>query len=249
MSAIEMLIEHWRKFSPDREPYLHSADAPHVADPKNLKFNLLPYPFVGDIAGADVWVLMLNSNIGDRDEIDEEDPQFRKRQCANLRQDFSGLDYPLLSLDPVLSGTGTYQYYNVRNGFYDLIAVYGARAGIPLEEARKIIARRVAVLQLLPYRSKSGQFVEKLSSVMPSSRLVYRAVQETISERHKLIIVPRSATLWGLKYEQNTDGVITYRADQARSGSLKPAAIGGKCAGGDAVVSWLLEHQPVKLPS
>src|SRR5688572_27598612 len=243
MYATETLIEHWRRFSPDKKPYLHPADAPHVFDPKNFEFDLLPYPFVGDIAGADVWVLMLNSNIGHRDELDEEDPLFRERQRANLRQDFRGLDYPLLSLDPVLRGTGTYQYYNVRNGFHDLIDVYGTRAGIPTEDARKAIARRVAVLQLLPYRSKSGQYDEKMSGVMPSSRLVYRAVQEAVSLKHKLVVVPRSAPLWGLKYEQNIDGrIITYRADQARSGSLKPSSAGGRCAGGNAIISWLLEQ-------
>lgn len=243
VTALKRLIEHWHGFDATTAPLVHPADAGHIPSLDGFALDLLPYPFVGDITRADVWVLMLNSNVGKDDRADEAKPAFHRRLLANLAQDFTGLDHPFLSLDPALAGTGTNLYYEGRNGFGHLMRTYAAKAGLPLESARMAITQRVAVLQLFPYRSTEGKAASKLSDVLPSARLAWEAAHEAVNDEHskRLVVIPRCAPDWGFPYDKIIPGkLVTHRSNQARSGSVKPASVGGACAGGDAIIARLL---------
>lgn len=147
MAAVERLIDHWRQYETGARPALHPADRSVISGVSGLHLNAEPYPFVGDVAGADIWFLMLNSNVGDADAVDEAHPVMGELIRRNLAQEWQGVDYPFFSLHPALQHTGTYRYYNGRCAFGQLIEAFAARAGVSVEGARRIVANRVAVVQ------------------------------------------------------------------------------------------------------
>ena len=244
MGAIENLIEHWRGFDLARSPYVHRKDIAALKGVHGLSLDALPYPFVGDVAGADIWFLMLNSNVGDSDKQDEREPYFADQLQRNLRQNWNAGDHPFFSLDPRLKRTGTFQYYNGRCCFGVLIDELSRRTRITSDQARRIVSRRVAVVQYYPYRSRgqfpSGDFADRTPSTLFAKDAVHEAVNAG-----KLVIIPRSAPKWGFEYGiLQPDRLITHRSDQARSPSVKPKSSGGAMAGGDAMLDRLLTALP-----
>lgn len=138
---------------------------------------------------------MLNSNVGLGDAEQEAAPYFAELLRANLVQKLDAYDHRISSLDPKLRDTGTHDYYNKRNGLAKLVAELSKRTGSTEREARKDLARRLAVVQLFPHRSTTGVPAALLGDALPSVRLARAAVAQAI--KSKLIVVPRSARDWG----------------------------------------------------
>lgn len=234
MSAIEKLIGHWAELDLAAPSLVHPADRCTMERAQGFNTGFMPYPYVGDISAADVWVLMLNSNIGPADAKQEAGSYFADRLSTNLKQDLGAYEYPMLSMDPKLRDTGTYEYYNKRNGLTKLVAALSKRLGTTENAARRELARRLAVVQLFPYRSISGVPQHLLGEALPSVWFAKAAVAEAL--KRKLVVVPRSARNWGFAYGVREGNLFTFKADQARSASLQP---GGACGGGDAILSRL----------
>jgi hypothetical protein len=234
LNAIERLIEHWAGLEPSASSWIHPADQEALSGAGAFDLGFVPYPYVGDIRNADIWVLMLNSNIGPKDAIQEATPYFAERLRTNLRQDLATYEYPMLSLDPKLHDTGTYEYYNTRNGLSKLVAEFARRTGRADADARRDLAHRLAVVQLMPYRSTSGVPQALLGGAMPSVQLARAAVKKAVES--KLVVMPRSARNWGFDYGAREPNLFVFKADQARSASLRP---GGSCGGGDAILKRL----------
>ena len=235
MSAIEKLIAFWGELDLDEPSRVHPADRTVMDPMEGFDTGFIPYPYVGDIRAADVWVLMLNSNIGPDDAKQEAEPYFADRLRANLAQNFDAYEHPLLSLDSKLCHTGTYEYYNKRNGIAKLVTELARRSGVTERDARRDLARRLAIVQLFPYRSTSGVPQSLLGGSLASVRFARAAVAEALES--KLVVVPRSARDWGFEYGVREERLFTFAANQARSASLKP---GGACGGGDAILHRLM---------
>nr|WP_143840531.1 hypothetical protein [Novosphingobium panipatense] len=240
MNAIERLIAFWREFDFNAPLRVHPADRLVMNRIKGFDTKFIPYPYIGDIRTADVWVLMLNSNVGFNDAKHEAEPYFADRLSANLLQNFRDLEHPLLSLDPKLRHTGTYEYYNKRNGIGKLVTEYARRSGTTEIEARMDLARRLAIVQLFPYRSTTDVSRSLLGDSLASVRHAKAAVTNALES--KLVVVPRSVRAWGFEYGVQREELFTFAASQARSASLLP---GGACGGGDAILHRLIGNQPV----
>jgi hypothetical protein len=232
---MEKLIDHWAELDLAAPSRVHPGDQAAMDRAQGFDAGFMPYPYVGDIRAADVWVLMLNSNIGAADAKQEAEPYFADRLQTNLKQDLGAYEHPMLSLDPKLRDTGTYQYYNKRNGLTKLAAALAKRTGTTERDSRRELARRLAVVQLFPYRSTSGVPQSLLGAALASVRLARAAVSEALES--KLVVVPRSARDWGFEYGIREGNLFTFKADQARSASLQP---GGACGGGDAILGRLM---------
>ena len=238
MQAVDRLVAYWRDLDLSAPPFVHPADQSALLSFPEFDQNAIPYPYVGDIREADVWVLMLNSNIAATDKEHEAQPYLRARLQANLRQELSQYEHPLLCLDPALKHTGTYEYYNRRNGLAKVIAAYAKQTNIGEAAARSEVSRRLAILQLFPYRSSVGVAAKLLGDALLSVQYARAAVKESLGER--LIIVPRSSRHWGFEYGSHEPGrLLTYKADQARTASLIPGGAGG---GGDEILTRLLKQ-------
>ena len=221
MDALNSLIEHWRLFEQSDDSFVHRRDRPFQERGLDaVHTDIAPYPFVGNLRRADVWLLMLNSKLGPNDVREEGEEPYHTLFWRNLKQDFSDQEYPLISLDPSLEGTGTYQYYNRTRGLAALIKALSDRANITLFEARRMLSQRLAIVELLPYRSST--FPRNLRQ-LPSVNLARAAAREAALT--KLLVVPWGIEAWGLQSGPS----VLHRP--ARTFSFAPGGASGYCEG------------------
>ena len=227
MGALDTLIEHWRAYAPSDASCLHRRDAPFLnTTSSSVHADVQPYPYVGDLRRADVWLLMLNSKLGVHDTQEEAAEPYKSLFQKNLRQELAGEEFPLLSLNPSLQHTGTFKYYNHDRGLASLIRELASLTGVTELEARRVCSNRLAILELLPYRSETFPVALK---ALPSVNLARRAAQEASAT--KLLIVPWGLGSWGLK---NGENVLNK---PARAFTFAPR---GKAGYGQAILARLL---------
>ena len=91
------------------------------------------------------------------------------------------------------------------------------------------LARRLAVLELIPYHSPNFRLPQRVISNLPSAQLARAYLHESILSKCRrgeaLAVVMRSATQWGVKEEPN---VVVYQDSEARSAHLSPRSRGGR---------------------
>lgn len=93
-------------------------------------------------------------------------------------------------------------------------------------DALRELSRRVAVLQLVPYHSRSFGGMKRLASTRQAQQFAREELLSRAAEGRAAIIVLRGRDEWG--FRPKTRNVIVYQKSQARSASLGPKTRGGK---------------------
>ena len=196
--ALDRFLNHWQGHNADR-PF-HAADLPFLERTGLYQYfdhGLCPYPYVGDLRAAKVWILMRNPSIGDNDYQEERRPPLRDLISDNLAREFG--DHPFIHLNEAIDPSDAFSWWNYRRGFAELVGQVARLKGITVREARKLISQRVAILELCPYRSKG--FPPKVLAC-PSSILAKEAAREAVEEAMKTgnrgFLVPWNAAFWSL---------------------------------------------------
>jgi hypothetical protein len=249
------LVDFWRRCTLDAPPYAHPDDMPalqadggkHVDaehrdfdayvngprfgdfDDHRLHLALLPTPYGGDLAHADIVVLLLNPGLSHSDYFAETRmPAFRRRLELNLRQSFEATDFPFFWLDPEFcwhAGFGGWE-----RKLRDVATVIAReRFGGRYLDALRSFAGRMAHLDLVPYHSPSFRahsLVERLPSVEAARGFVYRSLLPAARRGEKTIIVTRQAARWRLPTKGR--GLVVYSGGQTRGASLGPSTSGGR---------------------
>ena len=231
---IDEFLNFWRKFDPSNPPFIHPDDRNHLTG-NEFESQLLPLPVIGDLRRCDILILMLNPGLNQLDYEWEKKADFTQTLRDNITQNVTDKDYPLFYLDPRYAAHPGADYWygdrsvvttNVKRPqrkLYGVIERYAMTMGISIEDARRIIAQRVAILQLFPYHSKefkASNIVWSLPSCQAARRLAQHITQD------KLVIITRAIRYWGYS-EQVTDNLVVYPPSQARSASLSPHSPGG----------------------
>ena len=185
------IIEHWNKLSTKGE-YIHPDDAIHRQTLNKWKFNtnLVPIPYAGDLRNAKIIIAMLNPGLQPEDPVWEEENRynFKGVLLSNLRQDTSlqNQEYPFFYLNPAFEEHPGYKYWHKR--FKKIID------SLANSEAQKMVARNLAILQLVPYHSEKykGSLHERLTS----SKEAMKAFEMLVKDKNRLIIVPRKHRSW-----------------------------------------------------
>ena len=257
------LIEYWKQFDPSHYPYIHPQDLDILKDinaPKHFKnspstyqeyllsanfgmhddsrmdLSLLPIPYAGDLKNSKVVIFLLNPGLHYSDYYGEYDrPEYRKRLVDNIQQDFSGVDFPFLWLDPNLSWHAGFQWWEkkLRTVIKELAE---RRFNKSYYEALKFASKNIAQIELIPYHStifKSRNLVRDLASAKESINFARTTLQADANSGKKKIIITRQVREWGVPKSKN---IITYESHEARSASL-----GVNGAGGKAILDKLLE--------
>ncbi len=201
----ENFIKFWSNLSPSRQPFIHPEDVSwidanlslgfikHVEDylnqfetdkslEKKFHTNLIPVPFMGDLRQAKIFIVMLNPGVSPDNYVHEKNPLFAAALFENLNQEFHKGEFPSLWLNPSFAHDGAYRYWTDNKRLLPLIEDYAQIHKTSRVEAQKNVASRVAVIQLLPYHSKTAN--TSLVGKLPSS------CQATDFIRHCL--VPRA---------------------------------------------------------
>lgn len=244
-AGLTELVEAWRSVE-GRAPYilpgdqsvlaakegltvLHNSFAEYCADPRfglddtRLHTGLVPIPYMGSLAHAKIFLLMLNPGLHPVDYFSEERfSDYRNRLIDNLHQRKVS-SFPFL--DPELCWHSGGQYWLGK--FHDLALSLSASAG-SFTAALDVLARNVACLELVPYHSPRFGIRDALIGQLASVKLIQRFVREDLRPRalrgEILLIVTRQTARWGLEPSAN---VVLYNNSQAHGGHISSATPGG----------------------
>jgi len=173
----------WRHL-PDAPPYIAEADRELLArcvgklkGAYELKLDLLPQPWTGDIKRATVLMLALNPGFAADDHAEIENPDYAEQW--RLALSFS-TRVPFYFLDPAFSHTGGYRWWHRR--LTALIEVAG----------REAVAEQVMCVEHFPYKSVS---YGSLGVTLPSQHYSFEIVRYAIREKKEIVLM-RSERVW-----------------------------------------------------
>jgi len=250
------LVEFWRrcdlrsvrKFHPDDAEYLEAnveklivpEQAQRFADYVNGKnfgrfddprfhSSLLPIPYGGNLAKADIFVLLLNPGFSFTDYYGEtEVPAYRAALENNLRQSFANTDFPFLWLNPDFCWHGGFCWWEKKLR-PTLTRIADKKFKGKYLDAMRSLSRRLAIIELIPYHSVSFQghgLIKSLPSAIAARQFIHEKVLPDTSAGKKTIILTRQAVGWDLR--QGNKNLVIYQGGQTRGVSLGPSTTGGE---------------------
>jgi len=169
---------------PSVPPFVAPGDAPQLSrlgsrlrGPFELRLDLLPQPWTGNVNTAEVFLLALNPGFSEIDYSDLRNPdyadQWRKTLSFATRT-------PFYFLDPAFAHTSGFQWWHRR--LREMIAVVGIEA----------VAAKVMCLEHFPYKSKSYR---PLGMTLPSQDFTFELLKDAM-RRGKQVVVMRSERIW-----------------------------------------------------
>jgi hypothetical protein len=209
-------------------PAVHGAENFGAPGDTKVHLGLIPQPFCGNVAGASVYVLLLNPGLDPSDYYAEyEVPAYRNAVLSNLKQDFDDNPLPFLFLDPRFSWHSGFRWWHGK--LARVIARLAKEWALPFADARARLATRLASIELFPYHSQSFRDPDPWHERLPSAKLATTYVHEVLMPRvyrgEATVIVTRKVKSWGLP---NHPGVATYTSAQSRGAHLTPDSPGGR---------------------
>lgn len=248
-SPLSNLIECWRVCRFDTPPFILPDDESEIPDnmrslyqsfdefivgdkfgqieDKSLHVGLLPIPYIGNLSGASVFILMLNPGLSPGDYFAEQgNSEFKEAHLRNLRQENGGDEFPFFFLDPLFSWHPGFEYWQGK--VYDIALAFMRKEQVTYQDALKRIARNIACLELMPYHSKAfgaGSLLKRLTS----TKLMLEYAQDIVIPKARsgdaTVIVTRGARHWDLDSHRN---VVVYESSAVRSAHLTLKSPGGK---------------------
>jgi hypothetical protein len=245
-SLVSDLVSVWKEIPLERAPYALHADldvltptkhclsvsslenflSDHLGDcgNKRLHLGLIPIPYIGDLTAADIFILMLNPGFHPGDYFAEyRIHEFRAAIISNLCQE-PDREFPLFCLDPRFVWTTGASYWRRRLGWLAMRIVQVRSS--TYREALSELAKRICILQLVPYHSAAFGLSRRIINRLQSASLIRRYVRDFIlPQRDLLILVTRSRELWGLPTAPN---ILTFSGSETRAVHLSPRSRGGQ---------------------
>ena len=155
----------------------------------------LPAPYWGDLERADVLICLKNPGFDNTDYYLEAQPDFQKAQMQTVRQQLAGEPFPFVHLQPRFSWSGSFQWWESK--FRPIVEAL-QDDGLTYRDALGLLARKVAALQLVPYRSLDSSRLRwrVRGSVLPSTAAAQRHLCAATHSRRQLVLVMRSHADW-----------------------------------------------------
>lgn len=246
--ALHELVSAWRSMPLSTPPFVLPGDeailenglchpyrayADFISDPEfgrlsptQFHTGLLPMPYSGDIARAQIYILALNPGFTPRDYYAESmDRSLRQERTCQLKQQNFDDKFPWSPLNP--EHLWSSDYWSRR--FRDMAVALAEQRNISFSTAISRISRKIAVLEFVPYHSKSFGVPSRVLEQLRSPQLMFSFVHDYVVPKAKqdraIIIVTRQVKRWNLPKHKN---IITYTPAQARSAHLNLKSPGGK---------------------
>lgn len=251
------LVSFWHK-CPSDPPFVHPDDLSKLAKgdlghldfdkyiaglrftptDSGFHFSLLPVPYVGSMASADIFVLGLNPGFEHGDYYAECCvPEFHRRLVANLRQEPLEQDYPFFYLDPRFCWHPGFGWWERK--FRDIVTgLTEMRPGYSYHDGPREVSRRLLAIELVPYHSKQFSGTTKLASSEQARAFVRNALIPRAEKDEALIVLTRSYRRWSLPMEH----VLSCENPQNPSMS-KESEVGKK------ILDYLRTHRTSRAPT
>lgn len=253
------LINLWNDFDFDKKPYIHAKDSillgnvfnnskdfnDYIENPnfgfEDNKFhlNLLPVPYVGNILKAQIYILMLNPGFGILDYYAESCSEtYRNLLIKNLKQTLQDDKFPFIFLNPELLWHGGGQYWEKK--LKNIIVTVAKSLALSYVDSLSFISKRIAVLELVPYHSKSfglsNKDFNKLYTPSVMLDFVKNYVVPRVQNGQACIISTRNSSRWNLP--KNENNIVVYSGGASRAAHLST-----NTKGGQKIIEFLLKTE------
>jgi hypothetical protein len=201
-------------------------------DNPRLHLSLRPVPYLGNLAQAKIYILLLNPGLAYSDYWAETNsPIFCKRLKDNLRQSFDGISFPFFKLDPQFCWCSGFMWWESK--LHDVISLIAKEHyDNKYIDAMRDLSKKIACLELIPYHSSSfgsHGLIKQLDSVKMVKEFVNRFLIPQAKKNKCTLIVTRQAEAWGFPSGcKENDNIVVYRGGETRGASLSPGSRGGK---------------------
>jgi len=197
---------------------------------KRLHLSLRPVPYLGNLAKAEIFILLLNPGLAYSDYwAESKSKAFRQRLEDNLQQSFSGNYSPFFKLDPQFCWCSGFDWWESK--LHEVIKLIAEHKKVKYVDAMLDLSTKLACLELVPYHSSSFGSHSLLKN-LPSVKMMKKFVQETLvpeaNKDKRTLIVTRLTKEWGFHGTKSTDNLVIYDKKHARGASLSPKSDGGK---------------------
>jgi hypothetical protein len=253
---LKELIKFWKQCKLDKQPFAHPDDLPVLhqktgkfietrnfdtyiagerfghSEDERLHLSLRPVPYLGNLAKAKIFILLLNPGLAYSDYwAESKSKEFRKRLDDNLRQSFVGIEFPFFKLDPEFCWCSGFVWWEKK--LHEVIrCIAKEKFNDKYLDAMHDLSTKLACLELVPYHSSSFGSHSLLKN-LPSVKMVKKFVQESLVPDAKAgkvtLIVTRQAKEWGFSDNmKKTKNLVIYKGGHTRGASLSPESDGGK---------------------
>jgi len=198
-------------------------------DDKRLHLSLLPAPYGGDLRNADIFVLLLNPGFVLTDYYAETCvPEFRHRLEGMPAQNFYGIEFPFIRLDPAYCWHGGFLWWERK--LREVIRIIAKEKfwGCYFDALHNL-SRRLAHVALVPYHSpafNAHQLIDHLPSVQAARRFAADRSAGAARNGVNTIIIARQRKAWRLQGQ--IPNLVAYEGGLARGASLGPNTSGGQ---------------------
>lgn len=225
---IEDFVTFWRRLEA-ASPYVHPDDLEALTprDKALMQFSLLPLPINGNLHEAEIVILMLNPGFSEGDLTWGSQAQrasMAQSLLANIRQAGWPDRYAMFDLNPSFVGSGGADYWvgneldRPGGKFGHLVSALADGCSISKSEARRFVAFKIAVLQLVAYRATSFRDLQNgqqrygpPQSRLASSGIARRLADFLIEEKQRLVVVPYGIQHWGFFSAESNSHLEVYR--------------------------------------
>jgi hypothetical protein len=250
------LIEFWKRCKLDKPPFAHPDDLPVLqqkegtflstrsfntyiagerfghSEDERLHLSLRPVPYLGNLAKAKIFILLLNPGLAYSDYwAESKSKEFCQRLKSNLHQSFDGIEFPFFKLDPEFCWCSGFVWWEKK--LREVIrCIAKEKFNDKYLDAMRDLSTKLACLELVPYHSSSFGSHSLLKN-LPSVKMVKKFVQESLVRDAKAgnitLIVTRQAREWGFPDNtKKTKSLVIYKGGHTRGTSLSPISDGGK---------------------
>lgn len=231
------IVSFWKKCELDDPPFVHPEDRETLdrygrgvlklgslnlmTYVKNSRFcrerdrhfhlSLVPVPYAGCLAKADIFVLGLNPGFDAADYYAEYSvPDFRRQIEANLRQESLSAEFPFLYLDPQFCWHSGFAWWESK--FRDIATILAYKRSLSYYESLSELSKRVAAIELIPYHSISFPYGIAMKRLLQSSRYARQFVCDMVIPRavkgEAVVIVTRAVKDWALPRTRSKNIIV-----------------------------------------
>lgn len=157
-----------------------------------IKIDILPEPFIGNLENPGLILLSLNPGCSDHKKVRKlhsSNQEFREAVRRNLIHDYT--ECPFYYLDNKFEKTKGFKWWN--KNLKGLIDGVKNTAGIKdQDEARHKLGKKLAVIEYFPYASKR---YKSLSDIIPSQEYSFKQAKNMLNKNVPIIII-RAKSKW-----------------------------------------------------
>ncbi|MDB5603028.1 MAG: hypothetical protein JWN71_5072 [Xanthobacteraceae bacterium] len=195
---------------------------------KAFHLSLLPVPYIGNLDTSDIVVLMLNPGLGLSDYYTQEDAEHSRRLVENIRQDYKGVEYPFMFLDPNFAWSGGFMWWEkkLRKILHEVADSYFDGS---YPKALRHLSQRMAAIELVPYHSRSfgaHRLLKRMPSAVAAKTFVEGVLVPKVRKGKVTLIATRQ--IGTLELPPRVPSIVVYGPSQARGAHLGPDTLGGE---------------------